>query len=212
MVDYKNLKENSVDLNNFIKNMSTIKNSDYQKLTYNEKLAFLINAYNALTLKLIIDNYPLKSIRDIGGVLSNPWKKRFFTLLEKYHYLDEIEHNIIRKDFHEPRIHFALVCASKGCPSLAKNVFLPENLQNQLQIAATNFLENKKKNYYKSEEHKLYLSSIFKWYGDDFKEKYKSFNNFVIENISKDNNIKIQIKRSKLKIEFLEYDWNLNDI
>ncbi|KAB8030972.1 DUF547 domain-containing protein [Fluviispira multicolorata] len=208
-VDYKRLKDNPVELNKFLKNISEIKEKDYLTFNSNEKLAFLINAYNALTLKLIIDNYPIKSIRDIGGVISaNPWKKNYFNLLEKYHNLDEIEHDIIRKNFQEPRIHFALVCASKGCPNLLKQVFRPETLQKQLQKTAEEFLANKNKNYYSEKDNKLFLSSIFKWYGDDFKKNFGSFNNFIMNNIP--NNEKI--KNGNFKIEFLEYDWSLNDI
>ena len=169
-VKYGELKSNSLELETFLSKISQVKIEAYDTWTSNQKLAFLINAYNAYTLKLIINHYPVKSIKDIGSFFSSPWKKEFFNLFGKKTNLDHIEHGLIRKNFKEPRIHFAVNCASLGCPSLAKKVYTGESLERQLEEAAKNFLTNPNRNRLDLKKKTLYLSKIFDWYGDDFKE------------------------------------------
>lgn len=199
LVDYKGLKSKPKALNEYLKSLSSVSKSEYNQFSSKQKLSFLINAYNAFTLKLIIDHYPVKSIKDIGSIFSSPWKKEFFKLFGKEMNLDTIEHGMIRKDFKEPRIHFAVNCASIGCPSLAKSAFVAENLNSQLEAAAMNFLKNKDKNY--ALKNTLKLSKIFDWYGGDF------------ENLG---GVEVYIKsklglKGKYKIDYLDYDWNLNE-
>jgi hypothetical protein len=116
--------------------------------------------------------------------------------------LDNIEHDTIRKKFNEPRIHFAVNCASIGCPSLLQEAFVAENLENQLNMAAKNFLQNKSKNYVKANT--LHLSKIFKWYGGDFDKKYGGFKSYIIKSLNLSGN--------DYDVEFNEYDWNLNEL
>ncbi|MFM8313131.1 MAG: DUF547 domain-containing protein, partial [Deltaproteobacteria bacterium] len=174
----------------------------------NEKLAFLINAYNALTIKWILQHYPVKSIKDTGGFLSSPWKKKFFKLFGEEQSLDGIEHGILRKDFQEPRIHFAVVCASKGCPALKGEAYTAAKLEEQLESSARNFLRDSERNYYNAEENRFFLSKIFDWYGDDFKKKLGSVQAFIVPRMIPDTST-VKIQESTLK--YLDYDWSLNE-
>ncbi|MGL1903800.1 MAG: DUF547 domain-containing protein [Fibrobacterales bacterium] len=173
---------------------------EYHTLPDLEKLAYLINAYNFYTLKLIVDNYPVKSIKDLGGVFSSPWSKEFIPLFKGFNNvsLDDIEHKMIRKEFDEPRIHFAVVCASIGCPPLRNEAFTAQNLPQQLQSQAVTFLKDPSKNYIKGT--KLYLSKIFDWYGSDFDKQHGSYLKFIQNILDTKHN----------DIEWLDYDWNLN--
>ncbi|MCR9203068.1 MAG: DUF547 domain-containing protein [Halobacteriovoraceae bacterium] len=156
-------------------------------------------------MKLIIDNYPLKSIKDIGSLFSSPWSKEIVFLFEEKLTLDNIEHERIRKNFKEPRIHFAVNCASMGCPSLATTPFIPTKLNEQLEKAAKNFLLNKKKNFYDRKKNTLFLSKIFKWYGSDWKKmKSISFLRLVEKYIP-------EAKGKNPEVEYLDYDWSLNE-
>ena len=123
-VNYKAIKSGPSSLTEYLLSVEGVSQEDFDHFSENEKLAFLINAYNAFTVKLIVDHYPVKSIKDIGSFLSSPWKKKFFRLLGKERHLDNIEHDMIRKQFNEPRIHFAVNCASIGCPALQDEAFV----------------------------------------------------------------------------------------
>ena len=144
------------------------------------QLAFWINAYNAYTLKLITDHYPIKSITELhtGGSLvigvmlkRTIWQTWEFKINNKKYTLDEIEHKIIRKKFNEPRIHAALVCAAKSCPPLRLEAYEGAKLNKQLSEQMRTWLANTKLNYFDAEKKKLYLSMIFKWFKDDFTQK-----------------------------------------
>jgi hypothetical protein len=196
LVNYNEIKKDPL-LDKYLEKLSAVKESEYNKWTKDQQLAFLINAYNAFTIKLINNHYPLKSIKDIGSFFSGPWSKSFFTLLDRKRTLDWVEHKKIRKDFSEPRIHFAVVCASISCPNLQKTVYTEKNLEELLEKGAKFFLSDKNKNYVK--DNKLYLSKIFKWYSGDFKD----VKNFAIKRM----NLKEEIK----EIKYLSYDWSLNE-
>ena len=206
LVNYKEIKKNPQRLERIIKNLSAVTPKEYESWEKLEQLAFLINSYNVFTIKLIIDHYPKKSIKDIGGLFSNPWKKKFFRLLGKKNFLDNIEHNIIRKNFLEPRIHFAVNCASIGCPTLHTHPFVAHKIKEQFSDVTKNFLEDKSKNYYDSSTDTLYLSKIFKWYGDDFqKMKGISYKEFLKPYYKGFN-------PSSSNTDWLDYDWGLNTL
>jgi hypothetical protein len=179
LVRYSELKKNPRDLDLYITELSKVTVQEYKLWSEKQKLATLINAYNAWTLKLIIDNYPVKSIKDIGPFYSTPWKIKFIRWLGNERSLDDIEHSIIRKEFNEPRIHFALVCASRGCPTLQEVPFLASALDEQLQIASNSFLQDQAENRYKisGKDLTISISKIFKWYEEDFgsEENLKAF-------------------------------------
>jgi hypothetical protein len=202
---YKELKDNPAVLNEYLKELESLEKADYKKFTKDEQLAFWINVYNAYTIKLIVDNYPLDSIKDIGSIFSGPWDKDFIKLkLRKKKYtLNDVEHKTIRKYFKEPRIHFAVNCASMGCPSLLNEAFVASKLNEQLDRATKNFLSNTGKNVYNKNDKELVLSKIFKWYGGDFKPKFRSVEGFVSK----------YIKFPKgTDIEWDDYSWKLNEI
>lgn len=194
-VDYENFKKNKVELDNYIKTLR----QDYSTLktaSKSEKLAYWINAYNALTIDLILKHYPLKSIKDI----KDPWDQRLWKFGEKWLNLNDIEHNILRK-MNEPRIHFAIVCASESCPKLQNTAFTAENLEEQLNKATQEFLLDTSKN--EIAENELKLSKIFKWFKKDFEQ-----DGSLIDFLNKYTAIEISDKAKK---SFKAYSWELND-
>ncbi len=201
-VDYKSLKAET-SLKGYLYSLSAVTMAEYNGYSKEQKLAFLINAYNAFTIQLILDNYPLKSIRNIGILPLAAWKKEFFTLLGEERSLGWIEHEKLRKDFDEPRIHFAIVCASIGCPPLVNEAYSPEKLEGQLQSVKDNFLNDSVKNRYETETNTLYLSSIFDWFKDDFSKKGN-----LIDFIQ--SSMKAKIGKDP-KIKYTYYDWILNE-
>jgi len=210
-VDYKLLKNDSEELQKYLGTLEAVAQSEFNRFSESEKLAFLINAYNAFTVKLIVDHYPVKSIKDIGSVFSSPWKKKFFRLFGEERHLDNIEHDMIRKSFNEPRIHFAVVCASIGCPALRNEAFVAANIEKQLEAAAQNFLTDKSRNRYLPESKKLELSSIFKWYGSDFPKKYGSLESFLAPRLTSNPEHQSIIREKKAVVSYLDYDWSLNE-
>lgn len=211
LVDYKKIKKNPAALNSYLDSLSTVKKEEFDSWTAGNKLAFLINAYNAFTIKLIVDNYPTKSIKDLGSFLKSPWKKEFFKLFGKSTHLDGIEHDMIRKKFDEPRIHFSVVCASIGCPPLHNFAFTGNGLEKQLKAATKAFLMDTNKNSYNPKKKKLRISKIFKWYGDDFNKKYGSYLKFISTRITKDKEAQKLIAKDEISSSWNSYDWNLNE-
>ena len=136
---------------------------DKLKPSKEQKLAYWINAYNALTIDLILQNYPLKSIKDID----KPWDQRLWKFGDKWLSLNDIEHQILRK-MDEPRIHFAIVCASVYCPKLQNEAFIAEKIDSQLSKATSEFLSDTSKNFIS--QNSLEISKIFQWFSKDFKE------------------------------------------
>lgn len=211
LVSYKGFVSDATTLNGYLEGLTKVTESQYQSFSDKEKMSFLINAYNAFTVKLIIDHYPIDSITDIGSPISKinlargiPWKKEFFSLLGKFRHLDWIEHEKLRKDFLEPRIHFAIVCASIGCPNLQSEAYIPTNLEKQLQSAKLGFLKNPKKNSYDKTTNTLYLSKIFNWFQTDFTKK-TTLIQFVQDGF--DDTIK-----PDAKIIYTDYNWDLNEL
>jgi hypothetical protein len=201
-VDYKSLKTET-SLKGYLDSLSAVTVGEYNAYSKEQKLAFLINSYNAFTIQLILDNYPLKSIRNIGILPLAAWKKEFFTLLGEERSLGWIEHEKLRKDFDEPRIHFAIVCASIGCPPLINEAYTPEKLEVQLQTVMNQFLNDSAKNRYDAESNTLYISSIFDWFKQDFTKKGS-----IIDFIQASMKVKIG---KEPKIKYTYYDWNLNE-
>ncbi len=192
-VDYKTIQANPNLLNTYIEELiSQPPKSSWNK---NEKLAYWINAYNALTIDLIIKNYPLKSIKDID----KPWDQRLWRFGNEQLSLNEIEHDILRK-LDEPRIHFAIVCASESCPKLQNRAFMAASLEKQLTKVTREFLADTTKN--KISENNLKLSKIFKCFAKDFKTSSS-----IIGFLNQYSDVEIS---SNAKKSFLIYDWTLN--
>ncbi|UII74680.1 DUF547 domain-containing protein [Flagellimonas sp. HMM57] len=193
-VDYVGLKNNSTGLDGYLKQLG--QNPPSSSWSKNERLAFYINLYNAATVKLILDNYPVQSIKDIP----NRWKEEWIPLGEGTTSLNDIEHKILRK-MDEPRIHFAINCASYSCPKLLNTAFTSQNMERLLNKASVDFVNDKKRNRF--ENGQAYLSKIFKWYKSDFTEK-TSLLEYI--NTYLDNPV-----NKKAKIDYLDYDWSLNE-
>ncbi|PJZ70691.1 hypothetical protein CH373_07105 [Leptospira perolatii] len=203
LVDYVSFQQDAKKLNEYLSSISSVSGQTYSQFSENQKLAFLINAYNAFTVKLVVDNYPVKSIKDIGGFLGSPWKKEFFTLLGEKHHLDWIEHEKLRKDFREPRIHFAINCASMGCPPLLGESFKADLIRDQLKKITRSFLKDPHKNNFDASKKVLYLSKIMDWFKEDFTREGAT----LIDFYNRNSGASIPMDT---KIQFNDYDWDLN--
>ena len=169
-VNYAGMKTDRVELKQYLAALTKVSDVTFQGWTESQRLAFLINAYNAWTVELILTEYPdIESIKDLGSLFSSPWKKDFIPLLGKTRSLDNIEQDLIRGNFKEPRIHFALNCASIGCPALRAEAYQSELLEAQLVDAIKLFLSDSSRNRVQGNE--LQISKIFKWYQDDFEQQ-----------------------------------------
>ena len=208
LVDYGALKKDRAALDAYLKDGGSVSLSTFQGWPKNDQLAFLINVYNASTLQLIIDNYPLDSIKSLGSFLSSPWDKKSVLLFGKPISLDTLEHKIIRKNYEEPRIHFALVCAALGCPPLRGEAYQGDRLDAQLDEQTRRFLNSEKNNYLDRDKKTLWLSPIFKWYREDFEAAADSLPAFVAPYmLPTENGVILQ----DFDISFTDYDWTLND-
>lgn len=194
MVDYRGLLEEKPILDQYLDLLSA--NTPGENQGEKEKLSYWINAYNAFTVSLILEHYPIKSIMDIN----NAWDNKFILLDEKKYSLNQIEHKIIRKEFEEPRIHFALVCAAISCPVLLNEAYDPKKLNEQLQLQGERFINDAGKN--KISEESILISQIFNWFGDDFTK-----NGSLIDYLNSFSSAKIV---EDAKVSFMEYDWGLN--
>jgi Protein of unknown function, DUF547 len=193
-VNYDKIKTNKTELDAVIAQFEKTQPND--KWSKNEKLAYFINVYNVYTIKVIIDNYPTKSIKDISGA----WDKKIVTNGTSKISLSDVENKILRK-MDEPRIHFAINCASFSCPNLVNNAFVPATLDKQLDAATKSFINDKSKNTISEKEIKI--SEIFNWYGSDFKINKTS----IIDFLNKYSTVKID---KKAKSSFADYNWALN--
>ena len=209
LVNYAELKANPQDLNNYLESVAEVPKDEFQKFNKEEQLAFLINLYNAQTLKLIIDNYPVKSIKNIGSFFKGPWDQPVVRMLGQTITLNILENNIIRKNYNEPRIHFALVCAALSCPSLREEAYVPKRLNEQLDDQGRIFLSTPQKNRVDLKDHIVCLSPIFKWYAEDFVKASGSVLAFVLSYFPAE--VSNQISKEKFTIEYTEYNWALND-
>ncbi len=218
-VDYTALKQQQNELDSYLSELSAVPLETYSGWQKPQQLAFLINAYNALTIKLILSEYPdLESIKDLGSFFTSPWKQKFFRLLGKQRHLDEIEHEIIREPgvFADPRIHAAVVCASIGCPGIRNEAFVAEKIDQQLEDSLRRFLSDRSRNRYNAGSDQLEISKIFDWYGDDFIDyrgsaSVSAFLGNYADLLTDDNSAQLRVKAGDTPLEFLDYDWRLND-
>lgn len=197
-VDYKAFQKNQAQLDAYLDLLN--ENPPQDSWTTNEKKAYLINAYNAFTVKLIIDNYPVESIRKIGGLFNNPFSTEFAKLGGKAYSLDDIEKGMLLK-MGDPRVHFAVNCASESCPKLVNEAYLASQLDKQLEAAARSFVNSDKN---KLSNNKLELSKIFKWYASDFEIEGNSIIDFI-------NRYSDETISEDASINYLSYSWKLNE-
>ena len=194
LVDYRSLAAHPEVLTHYLNELIT--HSPQQTWSREEVLAYWINTYNAFTLKLVADHYPLRSIRD----LKEPWDRELIPYRGRKISLNHVEHRILRK-MEEPRIHFAINCASLSCPVLAREAYTADQLDEQLNLAAQRFINDPDRN--RINANRLQLSKIFKWFQKDFTSQGS-----LIDFISGYSHTAID---EHAGIEFLEYNWNLNE-
>ncbi len=217
-VNYAGMLSDHAELRTYLAALSALSRQEYEGFGNAQKLAFLINAYNAFTVELILSRYPdVKSIKDLGSLLTSPWKKKFFKLFGEEKSLDAIEHGMIRVPgaFDEPRIHMAVVCASVGCPALRNEAFVAERLNDQLEDGVVRFLSDHSRNRYDGATKSLEVSRLFDWYGKDFAAQAGSVANFLTryaKQLAADADGERALREVKPKISFLDYDWSLNDV
>jgi len=230
LVDYAGLKANGELLEAWVASLDGLDREVYEGWTDKEKIAFWINAYNGLTLKLIVDHYPIESSRlrslvfPKNSIMQIPgrWKKVSFDVMGDPMTLDEIEHAVLRGKFTEPRIHVALVCAALSCPELRGEPFEAAALDDQLDDQAREFLSNETKFRINRDKDVVYLSAIFDWFGGDFIDGYgtgdppgrrgeekQAVLNFVMRYV--DDADAEYLRTGDFKIKFLDYDWTLNE-
>jgi len=204
-VDYQKLGEDLV-YRTVVKDLESVSLADLR--TKEDKLAFWINVYNVMAVKMVLDHYPVESIKDAGSFFQAVWKKDVGKVGGKTRTLNEIEHEILRK-LGEPRIHVAIVCASVSCPDLRKEAYTVKTLDTQLDDQMRKFLANKEKGLrVNREEKRVYLSSIFKWFQEDFDSQ-----GGVISFITPfaPDAIQDSLKSGHLRIAYLDYNWDLNE-
>ncbi len=195
----------------YLDTLSKVPEAEFNGWSREQRMAFLINAYNAFTVEKILTRYPnLKSIRDFGTVFGNPWKDKFFTLFGRESFLDQIEHETLRKPgaYNEPRVHYALNCASIGCPMLREEAYTAAKLERQLDEQAIRFLSDRSRNRY--ENGKLEVSKIFDWFKEDFGMREQYFAKYAKVLAETPEGQKV-VAEGKAPLSFLEYDWSLND-
>ena len=205
-VDYIGLKEKEAQLDAYLAYLAI---TDPAQMAQNDQFAFYINAYNAYTIKLILKNFdtgqPPASIKDIGSFFSKPWSIKFVKIAGKTYTLDNVEHDILRLTFKDPRVHFAVNCASKSCPPLVSEPYSGSTLDQQLDDGARAFINDTQEN--RLEGTTLYVSAIFKWFKEDFQNDPVSFfAQYASENLKK----KLAAHTGQINVKYLDYDWSLN--
>lgn len=211
-VDYAGLQRSGLpDLAMYLRALEAVCRGHFDAWTREQKLAFWINAYNAYTVKLVLEHYPLKSIRSIGLLPGAAFRKNFIPLRNgrgQALSLSDIEHEILRREFAEPRIHFAIVCASQSCPVLRSEAFCARDVEAQLDDAARTFVGDTTKNRFDAGSRTLHLSSIFKWFREDFERAARTLPEFVAR--YSDEQTARALRSGNVRVDFLDYDWSLN--
>jgi hypothetical protein len=210
-VRYADFAKDRVALKAYLDSVSKVPEAQFNGWTRQERMAFLINAYNGFTVEKILTRYPnLKSIRDFGTVFGNPWKDKFFTLFGREAYLDQVEHEMLRKPgaYNELRVHYAVNCASIGCPMLREEAYVADKIEAQLEEQAVRFLSDRSRNRF--EAGKLEVSKIFDWFKEDFGVREQYFAKYS-KLLADGPEAQKLVAEGRAPLSFLDYDWSLND-
>ncbi len=227
-LDYAAIARERGALKSYLASLSGVSEAEFNGWTKTQRMAFLINAYNAFTVEKILTRYPdIASIWDFGKFFGNPFRDDFFSLFGRKYTLDRIEHETLRKPgaYDEPRVHYAVNCASIGCPMLREEAYVAERLAAQLEEQARRFLSDHSRNRYDPASGRLEVSKIFDWFKEDWTSGYRGFDGATAPILSREqyfaryakllaDNAEHQrlIVAQKAEIGFLEYDWSLNDV
>jgi hypothetical protein len=203
-VNYDGFQQEEKKLDRYLAALEAVEPQD---LAPNEQFAYYANAYNAWTIKAILSKYPdIDSIKELGIFNTGPWKKKIVRLNGQMLSLDNIEHDVLRPQFKDPRVHFAINCAAYSCPPLRSEPFVGRRLDAQLDAATRSFINNPDRNYLDGDT--LYVSKIFKWFAEDFNHDPVSF---VLRYAEGSLKSELQARRASVKVKYLPYDWSLNN-
>ncbi len=215
-VNYKGFAADRAALKTVLEAFSAVPKATFDGWSKPQQMAFLVNAYNAFTVEVILTKYPdIQSIKELGLFNRGPWKNEFFTLLGSPHHLDWIEHEQLRPVFKDPRIHTAVNCASIGCPALRDEAFTATQLEAQLEDGMKRFMGDRTRNRVKNG--KVEVSAIFKWFKEDFNSGYRGFKQVedvfaaYAEQLSDKPEELAALRAKTLPVSYLDYDWSLND-
>jgi Protein of unknown function, DUF547 len=217
---YAGMATDRAALKAYLASLSAVGAPEFAAWPKPRQMAFLINAYNAFTVELVLTRYPkLASIKELGGFLQSPWQQKFVPLLGETVSLDGIEHQMlrVRGRYDDPRIHFAVNCASIGCPSLREEAYVAERLDAQLDEQARRFMSDRSRNRWSVAAQKLELSKIFDWYGEDFQlghhgiSSVQAFSAGFANELADEPAERERIRSQRVAVSHLAYDWALND-
>ena len=224
---YAGFAQDRAQLKAYLDSLAKVSEAEFKGWSKPQQMAFLINAYNAYTVEKILTRYPdIKSIWDFGKVFGNPFKDSFFVLLGRPGTLDRIEHETLRAKgaYDEPRVHFAVNCASIGCPMLREEAYVADRLDAQLEEQARRFLADRSRNRLNAKTGSLEVSRIFDWFKDDWQSGYRGFDGKTppigsreqyfaryAQLLADDPAQQKLVEEGKAPLVFLEYDWTLND-
>ncbi len=198
-VDYVTLKKQRAPLDGYIQSLAQIRQVDFDKWTKDAQLAYLINFYNAVTLQLVINNYPIKSLKEVGSMFKGAWDQPVVPLFGENRTLEALEHSMIRKHFTDPRINMALTDASKGAPPLRSEAYVSKKLQKQFDNQSKMYLQSPAGMRVDMRNSTVHLSSVFDWYAKDFSSVLDFVRKYTGENLK------------YFKIVYIDYDWHLNE-
>jgi Protein of unknown function, DUF547 len=216
-VDYAGWQKDRAELKKVLDGWSAVSKAEFDGWSRDQRMAFLINAYNGFTVEVILTKYPdLKSIRELGLFNRGPWKNEFFTLLGDKRHLDWIEHTELRPKYNDPRVHAAVNCASIGCPALRPEAFTGAKLEAQLEDGMLRFMGDRTRN--RVREGKVEVSMIFKWFREDFEKGHKGFGKVedvlakYAPQLSDKADEQAALKAKTVPVAHLDYDWSLNAV
>jgi hypothetical protein len=209
LVNYAALKAAPEDLDAYLKNLSSVSKSEFNQWHKGQQIAFLLNLYNASVLKLVCSHYPVATLAEIGGTDNHPEQMRVAKLFGRKLSLQAIRDDMLRSNYPEPRIHFALVRGTLGSPMLREEPYTPDKLDTQLADQAQRFMSNPAKNRIDLGGHVIYLSPIFQWYAEDFEKGSGSLRKYIAQFFPPP--VRQELGKSKFEIQYTEYDASLND-
>lgn len=216
-VDYRGFAADRSALRAVLDGFEAVPRAEFDRWPRADRFAFLVNAYNAFTIELVLTRWPdLASIKDLGSLLQSPWKKRFFRLLGEPRHLDDLEHGLLRAPgaYDEPRVHFVLNCASVGCPALRPEAIVGTRLEAQLEDSTRRFLGDASRNRWNPARGRLEVSKIFDWFAEDWTRGGGTRERFLAryaDNLASTEADRATVREGRAPLAFLDYDWRLND-